>query len=101
MDQDFQTLQDLDGLAGEPDAVKAACPVRRGRPQWGQLLVTTPLAELDFTDATSNRYLCAWGIWVAGVSLMVETTGRTTGEDIQQITKPPLPSRGRPAGDGS
>ena len=46
-----------------------ALPVRRGRPQAGQPLATTTLAALDFSDAASNRCLCVWGAWVAGVSL--------------------------------
>jgi hypothetical protein len=47
-----------------------ALPVRRGRPQLGQPLVTTPLAELDLADPAFNRCLCAWGAWVVGVSCL-------------------------------
>ncbi|MEW5959249.1 MAG: hypothetical protein AB1801_16080 [Chloroflexota bacterium] len=63
--------------AGEPEAgvllrrddkraVIAAVPVRRGRPQRGSPLMTTPLAELDLKEATWNRALCAWVAWLAG-----------------------------------
>ncbi|MCP4686047.1 MAG: hypothetical protein GY867_11480, partial [bacterium] len=44
--------------------VMAALPVKRGRPQRGNPLMTTPLAELD---KSFNRALCAWAAWLVRV----------------------------------
>jgi len=48
----------------EPRGLLVALPVRRGRPQRGNTLMTTPLAELNLLqDNTWNRAVCAWGAW--------------------------------------
>ena len=48
----------------EPRGLPVALPVRRGRPQRGNTLMTTPLAELNLLqDNTWNRAVCAWGAW--------------------------------------
>jgi hypothetical protein len=52
----------------EKRGVMMALPVTRGRPRRGAPLMTTPLADLDATDPTWNRSLCAWGAWLAQVS---------------------------------
>jgi hypothetical protein len=45
--------------------VLAALPVVRGRPQRGNVLMTTPLNELDLDSADWRRAICAWGAWLA------------------------------------
>lgn len=64
--------------AGNPEAgillrrdsnrgVMAAIPVIHGRPQRGNTLITTPLAELSLQDNNWNRSLCSWAAWLAWV----------------------------------
>ena len=53
----------------EKRGVVAAMPVRRGRLQRGQPLMTTPLDELDLGNPAHSRALCAWGAWLTKVTL--------------------------------
>jgi hypothetical protein len=46
--------------------ILAALPVARGRVRREPLL-TTPLAELDFSQAAARRALCAWAAWLVWV----------------------------------
>ncbi len=46
--------------------VLVAMPVVRGRPRRGDILMTTPLAELGQSGGW-NRPLCAWAAWLAWV----------------------------------
>ncbi len=51
----------------EKRAVLAALPVLRGRPQRGNILMTTPLNELDLNNPAWRRAVCAWGAWLGRV----------------------------------
>src|SRR5690606_2351203 len=44
--------------------VLAALPVLRGRVPPGRPLMTTPLAEADWSQPGWRRAVCAWGAWV-------------------------------------
>ena len=50
----------------ERRAVLAAVPVVRGRVRPGSPLMTTPLAEADWSQPAWRRAVCAWGAWLAG-----------------------------------
>lgn len=49
----------------ERQAALVALPVKRGRPRRGQVLMSTPLAELELSQPGWARAVSAWGAWLA------------------------------------